>query len=117
MPSGETGWARSRSTETACSRSGSGSTPFATSKFQMIDILYLASHRPEFTEASLAALKANTDWNSVRALWMYCDVGDSRVPSMIRDFWRGFRMNPDSSLVCYFRTGKFGGPVAIMNAY
>ena len=39
----------------------------------MLDILYLAWNRLEFTKASMTALLANTNWHMVRALWIYDD--------------------------------------------
>jgi hypothetical protein len=39
----------------------------------MLDLLYLAWNRLEFTRASLEALQANTDWSKVRKLWLYDD--------------------------------------------
>ena len=70
----------------------------------MIDILYLAKGRPEFTAASLAALKANTDWSKVRAVWVFADGADD-LPSF-------------GGLVNCVRDGRVhGGPVAIMNHY
>src|SRR6185437_7799659 len=70
----------------------------------MIDILYLAKGRPEFTAASLAALKANTDWSKVRAVWVFTDGADD-LPSF-------------GGLVNCVRDGRVhGGPVAIMNHY
>lgn len=68
----------------------------------MIDILYLAYHRPEFTSESLSALIAKTDWSKAR-LCIYTD-GDSLK-------WWNFNgeyaVNPN----------RYGGPVACMNAY
>ncbi len=40
---------------------------------EMVDILYLAWNRVEYTIASLAALKACTDWSRVRNLWLFDD--------------------------------------------
>jgi hypothetical protein len=69
----------------------------------MIDILYLAHKRPEFTRASLDALLKNTDWSRARLI-VYTDG----VP-LSRD-WA-----PPPS-VCVL-TAHYGGPVAIMNTH
>jgi hypothetical protein len=68
-------------------------------KYEMVDILYLAKGRPEFTEASLAALLANTNWKRAR-LVIYTDGAEFRASSSIE-----------------VRRGEYGGPVAIMNDY
>lgn len=65
----------------------------------MVDILYLAKGRPEFTQASLAALLANTNWKLAR-LVIYTDGAEFRAASSIE-----------------VRRGEYGGPVAIMNDY
>ena len=90
----------------------------------MIDILYLAKGRPEFTEASLAALLRNTDWTEA-SLVIYTD-GDQRdknhllgrvleevIPSM-----QGSDTDwTEASLVISLVPNKLGGPVAIMSDY
>lgn len=72
----------------------------------VIDILYLAKGRPEFTAASFEALKCNTDWSKVRLLWVYTDGCDD-APLL--------GPGPYPSRVIDHRV--YGGPVAIMNHY
>lgn len=79
----------------------------------MIDILFLAHHRSEFTEAALAALVASTNWKLVRALWMYSD-GPSGSHGPVFRFCRDFSFKP---LSLYCEPGEYGGPVVVMNDY
>ena len=48
-------------------------SPVGLVSVEMIDLLYLAWNRLEFTRASIAALLANTNWSMVRTLWLYDD--------------------------------------------
>lgn len=66
----------------------------------MIDLIYLAKGRREFTRASLGALMQNTNWRLARLI-VYTD-GD--------EF-------PATLLNAQVRKAVHGGPVAIMNAY
>lgn len=73
----------------------------------MIDILYLAKGRPEFTAESLKSLLANTEWNDAR-LVVYTDgdqFGDLLPVSIHR------------ASVVHVNTSKYGGPVAIMSHF
>lgn len=68
----------------------------------MIDIIYLAHGRPEFTAASIAALTANTDWERAR-LVVYTDgcalsANLMGIPAVINE-------------------ERHGGPITIMNHY
>ena len=65
----------------------------------MIDLIYLAKGRSEFTRASLDALMANTNWKLARLI-VYTD-GDP---------WSFLSRSE-------VRMAPYGGPVAIMNAY
>lgn len=71
----------------------------------MIDILYLTHNRREFTEASLAALEANTDWSKVRYLWLYDDRSTDGTAKLLR----GVRES-QSRIV----ERPYGSPVAAM---
>lgn len=73
----------------------------------MIDILYLAKGRPEFTRASFAALYANTNWDLVEKIHIYTDGGLFECRSSTGNIPLNYRMNED----------LFGGPVAIMNHF
>lgn len=77
----------------------------------MIDILFLARQRKAFTAASLRTLMRNTPADLINWLHIYTDGDDSYFGP---NFWveakdLGIRVN----LV----TARFGGPVAIMNAF
>lgn len=65
----------------------------------MIDLVYLAKGRREFTRASLDALMSNTNWRLARLI-VYTDGDD--FPGLVN---------------AQVRTAVHGGPVAIMNAY
>lgn len=75
----------------------------------MIDILYLASNRLEFTRASMGALLANTDWALVRSITVYDDDSTDGT----REYLEALAF-PVPSI---FRAGKWGSPVAIMNEF
>jgi glycosyltransferase involved in cell wall biosynthesis len=75
----------------------------------MIDILFLAHNRIEFTKASLETLCKNTDWSEVRRLI----VSDDNSIDGTREYLKEFSYPCDTELV----VGKFGGPVAVMNRY
>jgi hypothetical protein len=75
-----------------------------------IDILFSASSRPEFTRASLAALRDNTDWTRVRCLWLYLDGPDPETRAAVGTFMAHFR-----PVEFHVFEDSFGGPVAIMN--
>lgn len=66
----------------------------------MVDIVFPASSRPEFTAVSIKALVANTDWSLVRRFILYTDGAEPI----------------NSAMVAYgeYVTEKLGGPVAIM---
>ncbi len=75
----------------------------------MIDLLYLAHNRLEFTKASVAALVANTDWSQVRRVHVYDDDSTDGTREFLEEAkWPVYRV-----LCC----GKPGGPVAIMNHF
>ena len=44
----------------------------------MIDILFLAKDRYQFTAASLLTLFKNTSWELVRSVWLY-EIGRAHV--------------------------------------
>lgn len=74
----------------------------------MIDILYLAKGRPEFTTASLRTLLRNTDWRTAR-LNIYTDGDpDTYVRSIVST-----RRWPLDCANC-INTKPLGGPVEIM---
>lgn len=75
----------------------------------MIDIIYLAWNRLEFTKASMAAMIANTDWTRVRRLVVYDDGSTDGTREYLRSVAYPGRAE--------FVFARIGGPVAITNHY
>jgi len=75
----------------------------------MTDLLYLAYNRKQFTQASVKAMIANTDWTQVRKLFVY-DDGST-------DGTREYLQSAEFPGTTEFIFRKIGGPVAIMNDY
>jgi glycosyltransferase involved in cell wall biosynthesis len=75
----------------------------------MIDILYLAFNRLEFTRQSMTAMTANTDWEEVRKLVIYDDGSTDGTREYLESL----------EYPCEFeiRRSRLGSPVAIMNDY
>jgi hypothetical protein len=83
-----------------------------------VDLLFSASSRPEFTCASLAALRDNTDWSLIRGLWVYLDSPSKALNAVVADWLRAGPPIPfgdADSPGLYLFMNHFGGPVAIMN--
>lgn len=76
----------------------------------MIDILYLAKGRPEFTAASFEALLKNTCWTEEVCLVIYTDGLPNDAEALAEE------LGIDPSLAAW-DTRCHGGPVAIMNHY
>jgi len=75
----------------------------------MIDILFLAHNRLEFTKVCLANLIKQTNWSEVARLVIYDDEST--------DGTREFLQNAKAPVQIEVRTGQYGSPVAIMNNY
>lgn len=75
----------------------------------MIDIIYLAFNRLEFTRESMRAMIANTEWGQVRKLIIY-DDGST-------DGTREYLESVKCPVAIEHKFGHLGGPVAIMNNY
>lgn len=75
----------------------------------MIDIIYLAFNRLEFTKASMATMLVNTEWANVRKLVIYDDGSIDGT----REYLKSVRCPVPTEFVFW----KYGGPVAIMNHY
>lgn len=75
----------------------------------MIDILFLAYNRLEFTKACIEALIANTDWSLVERIVIYDDGSTDGT-------WE-FLNAATFPVAKVFRETRFGSPVAIMNDY
>lgn len=78
----------------------------------MIDVLFLAHHRREFTRASLRTLLRNTPLEAVNRLHIYTDGVDG--PDFGPRFWSFVR---ETGLKVDLVTAHHGGPVAIMAAF
>lgn len=75
----------------------------------MIDLLFLAHNRLEFTKASVEAMLANTDWSKVYRVYLYDDNSQDGTDDYLASVeWPVERT---------WRPGKYGGPVAIMNQF
>lgn len=78
------------------------------------DLLFLAHNRREFTETSIAALTANTDWSQVDRLIKYVDVDahgrDDGTQNVVVEW------HPPGPTSCT-RIGQHGGPVNVMLKY
>lgn len=72
----------------------------------MIDILYLAHNRLEFTQATMEALIANTNWRLVDRFVIYDDNSIDGTREFIDglDFWKAREV----------RHGTYGSPVQVM---
>lgn len=75
----------------------------------MIDILFLCHNRLAFTQASLAAMIANTAWDKVSRLIIYDDNSTDGTPEYLSSL--SFPVDAE------IRETEFGSPVAIMNDY
>jgi Glycosyltransferases, probably involved in cell wall biogenesis len=73
----------------------------------LIDVLYLAHNRLEFTKASLKALLENTDWGQARLL-----VYDDNSTDGTREF-----LERSLPVWASLTKGKYRSPVAVMNDY
>ncbi len=74
-----------------------------------VDLMFLAHNRLAFTVASMDALLDNTNWESVRYLYI---VDDNSIDGTYEYLTEVNRLAPTSSS---FISGKYGGPVAAMN--
>ncbi len=79
----------------------------------MVDILFLAKNRAEFTDLALDCLIQNTPWERVRSLWLYDDESEDGTAATIE---YGAKSLP-ASVSVYRTRGKFGNPVAVMNHF
>lgn len=82
----------------------------------MIDILYVAWNRLEYTKASFLALIENTDWSEVRCLYIKDDGSDDGTASWLNDQYAELN-DEESRPHLVWDDRRLGGPVAAMNAY
>lgn len=83
-----------------------------------VDILYLAKGRDEFTEASLQALDANTNWSLLNGGGVFGQSDGGKFYA----YTDGAPVHDYLSLGmdlrdCHIDAGVYGGPVAIMNDF
>lgn len=77
-----------------------------------IDVLYLAWNRLEFTRASLAALRANTEWDLVRRLIIHDDGSTDGTREMLEDELEDWPVPVELRLET-----NSGSPVDVMRRY
>lgn len=77
----------------------------------MIDILFTAWNRLEFTKASFEALLRNTNWDLVDNLHVHDDGSTDRTKQYLEDAIDSV----PASVPVHFSTDRRGGPVAAMN--
>lgn len=78
---------------------------------RVIEILYLAWNRLEFTRASLAFLLANTNWDLVDRLIVYDDGSEDGTRELLDELLRHFPVET------VLRAEEGRGPVSIMRHY
>jgi hypothetical protein len=74
-------------------------------------ILYLAHNRKSFTEDSLTALKRNTNWDRVTRIDLYDDGSGDGAECVAAAFAN------EVGVPAEVHRGRYGSPVAVMNAY
>lgn len=79
----------------------------------MIDLLFVAFNRRAYTEASLTALFANTDWEQVATLYVHDDESSDGT----RRYLRQALAAHTNVVPIVFESHKLGSPVAVMNWY
>ncbi len=79
----------------------------------VVDVLFCAWNRRVFTEASFAALVANTDWERVGTLYVHDDGSTDGT----RKHLRLATMALDLPCDLVFHDKRLGSPVAVMNWY
>jgi GT2 family glycosyltransferase len=76
-----------------------------------MEIFFLSHNRREFTEATIKALLANTDWGRVSSVSLYDDNSTDGTAELVEHLARRF---PSPATVKHV---NLGGPVACMNDY
>ena len=80
----------------------------------MIDLVYLARNRREFTEESFSMLLENTDWSLVQDFHVYDDGSvDGTVEYLEGALHEARDLLPDYSL----KRTEFGSPISILNDF
>lgn len=83
----------------------------------MIDLLYLSFNRREFTEVSLAALVANTNWDLVNSFTVYDDASTDGTREIVIDALAEIQIHGRVRLCSATPEMRYGNPVAIMNHF
>jgi glycosyltransferase involved in cell wall biosynthesis len=78
----------------------------------MIDVLYTAWNRRDYVAATLAWLRAHTDWNLVNQLVIYDDGSEDGTLELLRD-----AVDEDWPVPVDLRLSDLRSPPAIMNHY
>lgn len=82
----------------------------------MIDLLYLAYNRLEFTRKSFDTMLANTSWTNVDRLLIYDDGSTDGTREFLEQQAAVFRFSPRPGAVQFIKTEGLG-PVGVMNHY
>lgn len=82
----------------------------------MIEILYCAWNRLEFTTASWSWMMAHTNWNLVSKLVVYDDGSEDGTLEFLRDKAKPFRRT-SRTIEVELRQSNLQSPAAIMNHY
>lgn len=87
----------------------------------MIDIVFSACNRLEFTKWALEALERNTDWAKVHRFYVYVDVrpkdDEGKTAAYLREWFLHGSWLLTGKTDIKFTVGIYGGPVEIMKAY
>ncbi|HET6456022.1 MAG TPA: glycosyltransferase family A protein, partial [Armatimonadota bacterium] len=78
---------------------------------RIVDIMYLACNRLEFTKASFEAMRDNTDWFYVRSLWVYDDGSTDGTREYLEE---AIQTIPADRR---FVKSDFGGPIGPMQHF
>src|SRR6188508_3821051 len=81
----------------------------------MIDLMYLAHNRLEFTKASLAAIEQNTNWDLVDQFVIYDDNSIDGTSQFLIEWARQARSRINADII--LRPGSYGHPVVIMRDF
>ncbi len=80
----------------------------------IIDLIYVAHNRHDFTVRTLAALMENTDWSRVRCVHVYDDDSIDGTREMLAGTVAQW---PNYFAPAMFHEVDFGSPVEVMNDY
>jgi hypothetical protein len=81
----------------------------------LIDVVFVAQNRLEFTRCAFRHLLANTDWSLVDRLIVYDDESEDGTRDLL--LTELHRLPPEIRSKSQIMFGPFGGPVAVMAHY